>query len=253
MRKEILFIGVIVSGHVALLGQSAAMPTFEVASIRASHDMQTEAHHLSCATSGRFLATGQFPQSIVQWAYSVQPFQLLGEKPSWFTDPRDIYDIEAKAAGPVSEAQCKRMVQALFEDQFKLKFHHETREVPVFALVVGKNKPKLREVKDGDPPGGVVFNGNPVRSEDGELARGWRMQDLAREISGVPSLDGRPVVDRTGLNGLYAFKLDFALFTDPDRPDIRTAVDQQLGLRLESSKDSFEMLYIDHVERPTGN
>lgn len=79
------------------------------------------------------------------------------------------------------------------------------------------------------------------------------MQDLAREISGAPSLDGRPVVDRTGLTGFYAFRLDFALFTDPDRPDIRTAVDQQLGLRLESSKDSFEMLFIDRIKRPTGN
>lgn len=177
---------------------------------------------------------------------------MQGPQPSWFTDVHDTYDFEAKTSSTVTQAQCKRMVQAIFEDRFKLKFHHETKELPVFALTVGKNGPKMRKLPDQGEPGSVIYNGMVVRNPDGELAPGMTMGDLAKGISGVPSLGGLPVVDRTGLAGLYGFNLRFALFND-DAPDIREAVDEQLGLKLESAKAPFEMFVIDHIERPSPN
>lgn len=244
---------------VALISTStpAQTPAFEVVSVKPSANMQSDPRHLGCS-GATFVASGQFVQSIIQWAYDVQPLQLqVSMRPAWLVDLHDTYVIEAKANGPLTEEDCKRMVQAVFEDRFKLKFHRETQETVVYALVIGKNSPKLRKLGPRGEPGSVVFNGVPARTGNGELVNGWSMQDLAHEISGLPSLDGRPVVDRTGLTGIYALKIDFQLFPTPqpdqERPDIRTAVDQQLGLRLESSKQALEMLVIDSIQRPSLN
>lgn len=229
--------------------------TFEVVSIKPSRDMMAEPHRVSCE-GGRFLASGQLVGNVLQWAYGLQPLQVAGSKPSWFADMHDTYDIEAKAAAAVSEDECKRMAQAVFVDRFALKFHHETKDMPVYALTIGKNGPKMRALKASGEAGSVVYNGVPGRNPDGQLANGWSMQDLAHEISGLPSLDGRLVVDRTGLKGLYAVKLEFQLFATPgdqQRPDIRTAVEEQLGLKLESARAPVEMFVIDRLERPQGN
>jgi uncharacterized protein (TIGR03435 family) len=238
----------------ALLGwfsAALAQPAFDVVSIRPSHDMMAEPHRIGCS-GATFRATGELVNYMLQWAYDIQPFQFQGPRPSWFTDVHDTYDIEAKVSTAVTVAQCKQMVQSIFADRFKLKFHHETKELPVYALTVGKNGPKMRKLSDEGEPGSVIYNGTAVRNPDGELARGMTMEDLAKGISGVPSLNGEPVVDRTGLTGLYAFNLRFALFND-DAPDIREAVDEQLGLKLEPAKAPFEMFVIDHVERPSPN
>ena len=229
-----------------LFGQS-----FDVVSIRPSHDLMAEPHRIGCS-GATFVATGEFVNYMLQWTYDIQAFQIQNPQPSWFTDAHDTYDIEAKASSAVTPAQCKQMVQSMFADRFKLKFHHETKELPVFALTVGKNGPKMRKLPEGGEPGSVIYNGMTVRNPDGELAPGMTMGDLAKGISGVPSLNGEPVVDRTGLTGLYGFSLRFSLFND-DAPDIRTAVDQQLGLKLESAKAPFEIFVIDHIERPSVN
>jgi uncharacterized protein (TIGR03435 family) len=207
-----------------VLGQS---PAFDVVSIKPNRNMQAGPHRIGC-TGGRFMASGELVTYALQWAYGLEYFQLAGTLPPWFADTHDTYDIEAQAAGPVSQSDCKRMLQTVFEDRFRLKFHRETREIPVYALTTGKSLKKMLELPDGGEAGSVIYNGAPPRTANGDLVSGWHMSDLAAAISGLPSLDGRPVVDRTGLQ-------------------------EQLGLRLEASKAPIEIFVIDHVERPSGN
>ncbi|HEV3201893.1 MAG TPA: TIGR03435 family protein, partial [Bryobacteraceae bacterium] len=133
-----------------------------------------------------------------------------------------------------------------------LRIHRETREVPAYALVVGKNGHKLQE-SSADAPGK-----NGVRSgRTGlhmEASRGT-MELLASQLSHSA---GRPVVDKTGLTGYYAFTFDWMPAnatpeSDPDTPSMFTAIQEQLGLKLEPTKAPREILVIDHAEKPSEN
>jgi uncharacterized protein (TIGR03435 family) len=144
------------------------------------------------------------------------------------------------------------MVQSLLADRFKLKVHHEVREVAAYALVVGKHGPRLQPAKPADTGGGVRINGALQQSlSEHEVPDGWSMSQLASVVANfVP----RPVVDRTGLPGTYSFSMRFAHTTeDFDNPDVATALQEQLGLKLESSSTNLEMVVIDHIEKPDPN
>jgi uncharacterized protein (TIGR03435 family) len=146
------------------------------------------------------------------------------------------------------------MLQALLHDRFKLTLRSEAKAIPVYALVVDKTGPKIREVAVSDTQvngPGFIINGTPMQMFDPKLT-GWSMAQLAQAL-GVAQL-GRPVVDRTGLDGIYKVALAFHQRETPgDGVDVTTAVREQLGLRLESSTASFEMLSVEHVERPDPN
>jgi uncharacterized protein (TIGR03435 family) len=144
------------------------------------------------------------------------------------------------------------MLQKLLEHRFKLTIHREAKEMPVYALVVGKNGPKIQAVKDDD--GGTQVDGG-----DGHpiSARNLSMEGLAQILSRRQQTD-RPVLDRTGLKGIFNFTLDFA--TDDAAsadgtaaPSIFTAVQEQLGLKLEATKGPVEIVVIDRVEKPSDN
>jgi uncharacterized protein (TIGR03435 family) len=192
----------------------------------------------------------------IQRAYAVKPYQVTG--PEWINTER--YTIVAKAGGPATEERLMRMLATLLADRFKLAFHKEPREIPVYALVVAKSGLKMKESRsegseiDGDSDG---LHGQRVSS--GQLAGVLRQQ-----------LD-RPVIDDTGLQGLYDFKLVFdsesnrpgsnpgaaddAAAHDPaGKPSIFTAVQEQLGLRLEARRGPVEVIVVDHAEKePGGN
>ncbi len=132
--------------------------------------------------------------------------------PKWASGAEGVFDIEGKAAGPVTEAQCRLMLQALLTDRFKLAVHRETRTLPVAALVVAKGgpKPKLAKALDtdalqSDKDKRVFVNGTPAYAS----ANGWSMAQLAEFLLRV--YPGRIVVDKTGLEGLYRFSLDYAV------------------------------------------
>jgi uncharacterized protein (TIGR03435 family) len=154
------------------------------------------------------------------------------------------------------------MQQALFEDRLKLKVHFETREMPIFALVVAKGGLKMHEAKPGDTyanglkgPDGKAFGGGSSMVGSGKMtAQGMSMDSLAAQLSGTTS---HVVENKTGLTGVYDFTLQYA---DSDRPSsdstapsIYTALEEQLGLKLESTKGPVQVLVIDHVERPTAD
>ena len=216
----------------------------------------------------RFTATGVTLQGLIREAYEVEDNQISGA-PAWLDSER--YDIEAKADKSVADelqklsfdqrlVEYRRMLQALLGDRFQLTLHRETKELPVYALVIAKKGPKLQETHPGDnDPTGMTFGWGLLKGEGVPIAL------LVRHLS-RQQLD-RPVVDKTGLTGKYDFTLKWIPDdrrtptvgqqgtddTPPPGPSIFTAIQEQLGLRLEPQKGPVEVLVIDHVERPSEN
>ncbi len=193
---------------------------------------------------------------LIYWAYGLRDFQILGA-PAWLG--RDRFEIEATVERPSSKDQIQQMVQTLLAERFRLKLHRETREIPVFALVVGNNGPKLTTAKDDD----LTCGGDGCFSvENGTMhANSGTMSRFVLILT--PNLN-RPVVDRTNLTGHYDFSLTYdqsSVNTNiptptsefhTEGPSIFTAV-QDIGLKLEPQKVPFEMLVIDSVDHPSQN
>jgi uncharacterized protein (TIGR03435 family) len=173
-------------------------------------------------------------------AYGVQE-SLIEGGPAWINSER--FEILAKAGDSAQNAQLLPMLQSLVEDRFKLKVHREARQRPVYALTVAKNGPKL----------------HPSESVEGFLGRRGRGPITGRKASmaglaaTLSTLMGRKVLDRTGLGGVYDFTLEFAPFdvVDSPLPALATALQEQLGLRLEAATGTVEILVVDHAEKPT--
>jgi uncharacterized protein (TIGR03435 family) len=189
----------------------------------------------------------------IEYAYHLRDADLAGGWPGWLESFDDAYDITGKPDRPVTDEQCRMMVQALLEDRFQLKMHHETRERAVYFLTVANGGPKVKEVRPDSPDlGGVRFNGrHPAILSEDVPPPGWRMPRLAAFLADLLD-DHRPVIDKTGLTGIYAFNLDYSK-EGIDRPPLVPALRQQLGLLLEQGKAALDTLVIDRVERPSEN
>ncbi len=142
------------------------------------------------------------------------------------------------------------MVQTLFEERFKLVLSREVQQAAAYDLVVGKNGPKMHEVNsDSEKADGAIINGFPF---GGPGSKGVAMSQLADFLYRTPFI-GRPVIDKTGLKGIYEFKLDFSRAPGDGAPDVFTALQEQLGLKLESTKAQIEKLVVRRIERPSEN
>jgi len=189
-------------------------------------------------------------RDLLTYAYAVRYDQLSGG-PSWTGE--DHYDIMAKSEGEgaLTLAQSRQMMQALLADRFHLQMHRETQDVPVYALVIAKNGPKITPATETTACYSVRGDDKGLRME----ARCGTMEQVARQLAGT---GGRYVVDKTGLTGRYAFTLTWWPANripppDSDAPSMFKAVEEQLGLKLESTHGPIEMLIIGHVEKPTEN
>jgi uncharacterized protein (TIGR03435 family) len=234
---------------------SAQQPAFEVASIRPSNYQGGPLRVTARLDPDGIDFSNVTPRLCIQRAYGVKPYQLIG--PEWIDSER--YMIVAKATGALPQDKILLMLQALLADRFKLAFHREMKEMPIYALVVSKNGAKLKEAKD---------EGATQISGDGDeiVFERASMQQLAGTLA--RSVD-RPVIDATGLKGLYNFRLAWADDNRPnpsapsagvvgasgpaDAPSIFTALQERLGLKLESRKAPVEVLVIDHIEKPSAN
>ncbi len=227
--------------------QSTPRPTIEVASVKPSGLDDRLMYRLQ--PGGRYLATGLTLKMLIANAYSVPDFLISGG-PSWRDS--DKYNIEAKVGSPLppwpdSNKQLGLMLQSLLEDRFKLAEHREIREEPVYELVLAKGGAKLKLAGADESPG---F----------EMAIG-RIHSMAVPLEYLATnlgyLLGRQVIDKTGLAGKYSYNVtytpDDAPLDDAKGPSIFTAVQEQLGLKLESTKGRVEVLVIDHVEKPSAN
>ena len=182
--------------------------------------------------------------------------------PGWAS--KEHFDVEAKvseedapAFKKLTEEQRSAMFRSLMEDRFKLKAHAETRELPIYALVVAKGGVKMTPTKEADAKN-ENYRGWGFNSKGAVVTadfKGCEVQMLADELTQQLS---RTVVDRTGLTGKYDFKLDWTSEEATDAaaltvPGLFTAIQQQLGLKLDAQKGPVEGLVVDHVEEPSAN
>jgi uncharacterized protein (TIGR03435 family) len=270
----------------AVLAQTAARPKFEAAVVK--HSDQPSGMQRVRPTPGRLTADAGL-RLLIQNAYGLQAYQIVGG-PDWVTSDR--YAVEATAGANVGRDQMFQMLQSLLEEQFQLKYHHETRELPVWALVPARSGIKLSAPKDGncsqpssnatsDWAGGrMAMPGTGPSTPPQCGAIRIALQPLGARMQGggilMPELVrtlamalGRPVLDRTGYTKPFDIQLDFlpdeittAMPPPPPGSDVRersnsptitVAVQEQLGLRLESTKGPVEVMVIDHIERPSAN
>lgn len=237
---------------------------FEVATIKPNKSGVPGAH---VGTDGprRFSSENASLQFLVQWAWSVREFQIVGG-PKWFSSDR--FDIQAVAESDATFEQSRLMLRTLLEDRFQLKVHREKREQPVYILTQSKNGTKIQPL----PPGGCVELDAKTRppAEGATPAKlcgsaGWgpsqvkgtglTMANLATYLSDALE---RPVVDQTGLAGFYDIELtwtpDDSVAAAADLgPSIFTAIQEQLGLRLDASRAPAEVLVVDSAQQPPEN
>jgi uncharacterized protein (TIGR03435 family) len=194
---------------------------------------------------------------MIMFAYDVKDFQISGG-PGWANS--EPYDIVAKAEGNATRPQLRLMLRALLEDRFKLSLRHETKEAPVYELVVAKGGPKLQE-DTTSPRQRIAMTGV------GKLIAQKTL--LAVFAQFLATITDRPVVDKTGLPVTYSFELNWTPAVgegvlpgpaqppvaplDSNGPSLFTALQEQLGLRLQSAKGSVEGLVIERAEKPGEN
>jgi uncharacterized protein (TIGR03435 family) len=271
----------------ALAQTPERLPKFEVASVKKNTSGDSRSP-MRTQPGGRFTATNVRLKNLIATAFemadapSLVDSRILGG-PDWIGSER--YDIVAKSStefrpspdGP--DRQLLLMLRSLLEDRFTLAAHSETRELPIYELVVaradGRLGPGLRKSDvDCEAIGAAIRSGNPPPRQPGEpppcglmggpartIAGGATMQQLAANLT---VRQERLVFDRTGLAGRFAFHLVWTPDRipteapppgippiDPNGPSLFTALQEQLGLKLEPAKRSVDVLVIDSIERPT--
>jgi len=239
-----------------------AAPAFDVISIKPA-----KAGAIGTDTdfsNGTFTARNVTLGKIIQYeAYGIPAPRILGIPPAL---DKVAFDIQAKVDPAEFEREealphdqqaelAQQIVRRLLADRFKLVVHTETRELPVYALVVTKSGSKLQPSQKPDS--------DSTRSRTGYLkAEGITMDRLANSLTGIPSAGlGRAVIDKTGLTGKFDLTLKWTPDTgspplingmpDTSAPSIFTAIQEQLGLKLESTRAAVPVLVVDHAELPT--
>jgi uncharacterized protein (TIGR03435 family) len=260
---------------------SVALPAFEVVSIKPNKG-DSMMSRIMMTPDG--ISVSNVPlHGLIREAFGVSDDRLVGA-PGWINSDR--FDIEGKVTVDdvpklklLTPQQRGAMLLPVFEDRFALKFHHETKDLTQYVLVIAKGGPKLKEAKAGDAypngfkgPDGVAHAGM-FRMGRGELtAQGVELAILVRQLS---FQFGSTVVNKTGLTGKYDFDLKWTpdetagpLLKPPEGgqpgadspappatpgPSIFTALQEQLGLKLESHKEPGDVIVIDHIEPPSPN
>lgn len=231
----------------------APAPVFDVAAIH-PHIPDPHEHNSiwSSPTDGHFRAANVSVIMLIHWAYEVPETRILGA-PGWAgttyfnidatADPSVDATLE-KLTSDAARKQKEEMVQTLLADRFKLVMHTETRELPIYKLVVARGGAKL-----GDPKhSGTTFNyGRGHIEVEGSNSLAFLAEELSKET-------GRNVVDKTGITGRYDLKLQWTPDDAADSgPSLFTALEEQLGLKLQPAKGPVQVLVIDHVEMPSAN
>jgi uncharacterized protein (TIGR03435 family) len=225
----------------------SSLPAFEVASVRAVRD-DPRTWALRQLTRGRYRSQSNVNQ-LIMWAWKLRDYQILAA-PEWMYKER--FEIQATTGRPVNNDEARLMVQALMAERFGLKVHRESREMPVYVLVVGKDGHKLEVAKAGGDAGRKGIN----IARGSLVAREGSMDDFADVLT--TNLD-RPVLDKTGLTGRYDFSLTWH---EPPAPPngawspigsaLFTPI-RELGLRLDPKKEPVDVLVVDSITHPTEN
>jgi uncharacterized protein (TIGR03435 family) len=259
----------------------AGNPAFEVASVRPNKSGDGRVM-LGVQPGGRFTATNVPLKMLLRQAYNVQDFQVVGG-PEWLASDR--FDVVAKASEEGINFETMRpLLRSLLADRFKLKVHNETRQMPIYALVKARSdgtlgpsmKPSSADCaalmgrRGGGPPPAPPAPGQPGDCSFiigiGKMSvGGMPISNLATALS---PMVGRIVLDKTGLTGNYNYELTYspeqlsglppvlngtAVTVDPNMPSIFTALQEQLGLKLDPDKGPVDVLVVDSAEQPTAD
>jgi len=231
------------------IAAQTSAPAFEVASVKHSsgggppgdipRNMDDSPGHFAMHNVGLRFA--------LQWAYDLKDYEIVVQ--DWMvSDER--YDIDARAAGPATNDQMRPMLQTLLKERLQMKLHTEKKEMQVYLLTRGSGTPKVKEASADEKsaltggPDGTTFHKFPISRLTFLLTR--RMD--------------HPVLDRTGLTGIYDYTIDLSglgfanargadVPSAPDGPSIFTTVQRDLGLKLEPKKEIIDILVIDHAEK----
>jgi uncharacterized protein (TIGR03435 family) len=238
----------------ALRWCGAQSPAFDAASIKAA---QPGARGYSIRPlPGRVSAENVTLKLLIAEAYAVHDFQVSGG-PKWIDADR--YDVEAKASGdaPPARKQLRAMLQSLLADRFGLTVRHETREMPVYFLEAAKGGPRVQTPKrPGAPVGFRIFQRRQITAENAPL------ENLTEALTW---LVGKPVLDRTGLQGSFDYQLDWSpddlqlqsleapAQYDGNAPSLGTALQRQMGLKLVPQTGPVDLIAVEHAERPSAN
>jgi uncharacterized protein (TIGR03435 family) len=251
-------------------------PAFDVASIKRTPADTGPGGDFAVQPGGRLHVRNGAVVGLITNAYGVPINNIIGG-PDWMRVPGgDRYDIEAKAEGEPSRAEMMLMLQTLLAERFQFRAHRETRELPAYVLTVARGGAKLTPSKDGDcvvrdpskpvPPLAPGETRRPGCGNNNVSSRGantvWTATriDMTSVTGALALIFRRPVVDRTGLTGVYDIQLELPPLqpapvdggADPG-VSVFTVLQEELGLRVEEGRGPVEVLVVDRVERPTGN
>ena len=239
-----------------------ASPRFEVASIKPTDPSFAGVQIQMLPTDSRVTVQGLTLKDLIRFAYSPTLLMLapslVSGGPNWYD--RDRYDIVAKPEGQrvPSQGERKLMLRTLLEERFNLKYHRESKETAVFALVVAKNGPKMKESKPEEV--NAKSSAVTVSGLSGRHASMGLLVDYLQRTLQLDPLAGLPVIDRSGLTGRFDFEFTWA--TGETQPNGRPLVDagsvsnalrEQLGLELNLTKAPVEAIVVDHAEKPSEN
>lgn len=258
------------------IAYSQTQPSFAVASIKPSNS--ADQRPLFKILPEQVTASNVSVKRLIEIAYNIKDFQISGG-PSWMDSA--LFDVNAKPEGTAKPDQLMPMLQSLLAERFKLIVRHDTKELPVYALVVAKNGPKFKDAHESDPNipelnGRTDLPAIGSRMRVNIIRRGrltTQGSDMATLSSQLSRFLGRSVVDKTGLKGSYDLKLEWvpdenqvanfqaigvpegagAPPADWPGPTLFTALEEQLGLKIDSQKGSVEVLVVERVEKPSVN
>jgi uncharacterized protein (TIGR03435 family) len=287
--RRLLLLGILLCPSASaqvLLHPVARMPSFSVVSVRPS-DPKDELSH-GGVDPDSYRAARTTLKEVTAYAFGLGYDHELANAPAWMSN--DHFDIQGKLDGDQvadlgklgrddREAQMRLMVQSLLAERFHLIYHFETRELPVYSLVIAKSglkctrdttsqpavpdtaRPRFRWSAAPAPPPPPPGWHPPSPSEQSVLmqslhlrTKGWPFWLVVASLSHQPELDGRPVIDKTGLEGPYDCEMTWSQTgSNGTGQFFFSAVQDQLGLRLQPSKGPVEVLVIDSVQHPSAN
>jgi uncharacterized protein (TIGR03435 family) len=284
MNRMILLAGLLIPGLASAQSSSTggAPDRFEIEVATVKQNKNGGGQNIQLTPGGQINITNIPLRTLIRMAYGSDAIQTMGQVvggPGWIDTER--FDIVAKTTVPPSPRAdiFPVMVRSVLEDRFQIKVHSEKREVPIYAIVLANKDGRLGTSlkpsdgkcysQDNPPPPNTPFNPSTfcsVRGGAGDMTyTGQTIQAIGRNLANYPVI-GRPVIDRTGLQGQYDLHIVFvpAFIDSPNGPPVAnpaadsgpnlfTALVEQAGLRLQGERGAAEFLVIDRVERPTEN
>jgi uncharacterized protein (TIGR03435 family) len=236
---------VVVAGLLSVQANSQEQQ-FEVASVRpsVSGPLKVDSDPI------RFTARAQAVDVLIRLAFGLREYQYQG--PYWLHTTR--YDIVATTSAPQMRAAQLEMLRNLLIERFKLKFHRESKNVPVYALIAGKGGAKLTPLDKSVPAPFELYSNFSIQPAPGDASELRGVGSLRQFCDFLSRIAGRPVLERTGLTGSFDLRLRCAIDGFPGEdtsPSVFDALPAQLGLKLVAQTAPIEVTIIDHAEKPS--